>query len=48
MANYLIGLSQNIVASVVWVTPAFIAHHVLLKRHITRKLDEHHERLKNG
>lgn len=26
----------NLAASVIWTTPAFIVHHKLLKRHITR------------
>lgn len=29
----------NLAANVVWLSPAFIAHHVLLRRHINRKHD---------
>lgn len=31
----------NIVASIIWATPAFVAHHLLLRRHHRRLLDEH-------
>ncbi len=33
----------NLAASVIWATPAFITHHVLLRRHADRR----HEDLKN-
>lgn len=28
----------NLIASVIWATPAFTIHHVLLRRHITAQL----------
>lgn len=28
----------NLVASIIWATPAFTAHHLLLRRHITKTL----------
>lgn len=30
----------NLAASVIWATPAFIAHHVLLRRHIDRRHEQ--------
>lgn len=36
----------NLTASVIWATPAFAVHHRLMKRHLDRRLEEHHERLR--
>lgn len=30
----------NLAASVMWATPAFISHHILLKWHINKKNEE--------
>lgn len=31
----------NILASIIWATPAFLTHHLLLRRHHRRLLDQH-------
>jgi hypothetical protein len=40
MGAWLLGawgaIWPNLAASAIWSTPAFIAHHVLIRRHLTR------------
>lgn len=36
----------NLVASVLWAAPAFVAHHVLMRRHTTREIDRQTAELK--
>lgn len=40
MSGWLAGawsaIWPNLAASVLWATPAFVTHHVLLRRHISR------------
>ena len=33
---YWTSVFPNLVASLIWGLPAFVTHHVLIKRHITR------------
>lgn len=37
LASWWTAIWPNLVASVIWSTPAFIAHHVLVRRHIDRR-----------
>lgn len=37
------GVWSNLLASVLWATPALLAHHKLMMRRISKKLDMHHE-----
>ena len=37
LAGWWSAVWPNLAASVIWATPAFIGHHVLLRRHIDRR-----------
>jgi hypothetical protein len=36
--SWWVAIWPNLAASVIWATPAFVAHHLLLRRHISRTL----------
>ena len=39
---FIVGVWPNLVASLIWATPAFTIHHVLMKKHIAKTVRGHH------
>lgn len=38
LLGWWLAIWPNLAANVIWMTPAFVAHHVLLRRHLRRHL----------
>src|ERR1041385_5379561 len=43
LASWWTAIWPNLAANVIWMTPAFVVHHVLLRRHVTRRTRQHRE-----
>ena len=43
LASWWTAIWPNLAANVIWMTPAFVLHHLLMRRHVTRLTRQYRE-----